>query len=180
MRRKLTLWSKFKLWFFTLFYHYSFSYDYCFDTVLEPIFWFIDEFMKCLGPFFVAAVIMLIGIVVGVAHLLGLPFWWSKSPEFTAALVVIGYWILSNVVFHFYQSATVSPGVPNDEKLLAKCSITICKKCINPKPARAHHCSVKKSSFSSQTYWVEEGWTRFFWKVINTASIFNVSCQLQL
>ncbi|CAL8101995.1 unnamed protein product [Orchesella dallaii] len=134
--------TKLKLWFFTLFYHYSFSYDYCLDTLLEPLFWIVDHLSKALGKLFVAAVVILVTSVVIIAHVLGIPFWTAKSPELTCLLAIFGYWILVNLTFNFYQVATVSPGLPTDQKLLAGCTVTVCKKCINPKPPRTHHCSI--------------------------------------
>jgi len=139
--------KKLKLWFFTLFYHYSFSYDYCLDTLLEPLFWMVDHLSKALGKLFVSAVVILVTSVVIIAHVLGIPFWTAKSPELTCLLAVLGYWILINLTFNFYKVATVSAGVPTNQKLLAGCIVTVCKKCINPKPPRTHHCSICNRCF---------------------------------
>lgn len=50
--------------------------------------------------------------VVFIAHWIGIPFWWNKSPNFTYVLVAIGYWLLANVVFHYYMAVKTPPGVP--------------------------------------------------------------------
>ena len=62
----------------------------------------------------------------------------------SAVLVVVGHWLLVNVVFHFLMALTTSPGRPPTDKVLEQVS-SICKKCISPKPIRTHHCrSVNK------------------------------------
>lgn len=134
--------KKLKLWFLTLFYHYSLNYDYVVDTLLEPLFWIVDHLSQSLGKLFVSAVVFLVSSIVVIAHVLGIPFWTAKSPALTCLLAVVGYWNLINLVFNFYKVATVSPGMPTDQKLLAGCIVTVCKKCINPKPPRTHHCSI--------------------------------------
>lgn len=70
-RSKLPMFFKLKLWFYTMFYHSSFSFSYTVDTLFEPLFWFIDHFAKCLGKIFVGTVIVLISLIVLIAHLLG-------------------------------------------------------------------------------------------------------------
>lgn len=64
--------QKLKLWFYTLFYHSSFSFEYVVDTIMEPIFWFVDQVSQpILGPAFVVVVVILVSYVVVVAHLIG-------------------------------------------------------------------------------------------------------------
>ena len=145
--QKLPIRTKLKLWFYTLFYHENFSFDYTIDCLVEPIFWFVDHYTKILGRFFVAAVVFMISMVAFVAHALGLPFWWNRSPVLTLFLIALGYWLLVNIFFNFYQAVTVSPGQPTDPKLLVNCSATICKICISPKPPRTHHCSVCRTCY---------------------------------
>lgn len=140
--KKISPFKKLKLWFLTLFYHHSFGYDYVVDTLLEPLFWIVDHLSQGLGRMFVTAVVILVSSIVVIAHVLGIPFWAAKSPALTALLAVLGYWVLVNLAFNFYKVATVSPGVPTDQRLLAGCAVTVCKKCINPKPPRTHHCSI--------------------------------------
>lgn len=76
-------------------------------------------------------------------------------------LVTVGYWLLFNVIFHYYMAVTTPPGVPPDvilfllsyrranfiksmslQGVLIVEAVSICKKCIAPKPPRTHHCSV--------------------------------------
>jgi hypothetical protein len=75
-RRNLTGKERFKLWFYTLFYHHSFSYEYVIDTIMEPIFWFVDHFTHLLGPAFVTAVVVLVGSIVLIAHFVGKRSYW--------------------------------------------------------------------------------------------------------
>lgn len=86
------------------------------------------------------AVGVLTAAVVYIAHWIGLPFWWERSPAATICLVIAGYWLLINVVFHYYMAVTTKPGVPPEGQIFD--AVRICKKCITPKPSRTHHCSV--------------------------------------
>ena len=61
-RLKTSLLWQLKIWkitFLSLFYNQHMSSDYVFDTVLQPGFWFVDQFTALLGPIFVALVIFL-------------------------------------------------------------------------------------------------------------------------
>ncbi|XP_059477659.1 palmitoyltransferase ZDHHC16 isoform X2 [Neocloeon triangulifer] len=130
-----------KLTFRSLTYNHFLDQSYVADTLMEPLFWFVENFTKFLGPFFVAAVCALTTFVVGVAYYLGLPYWWSVSPAFTIILLIIGHWLLINVVFNFYMACITSPGHPPQGQLIPE-AVSICKKCITPKPPRTHHCSI--------------------------------------
>ena len=58
-------WKIFRLTFLSLFYNEHFSSDYAFDTLMQPAFWFVDQFTAVLGPAFVSLVIVLtVGIVL--------------------------------------------------------------------------------------------------------------------
>lgn len=130
--------------------------------------------------------------MVVIAHLVGLPYWWEKSPLMTIFLVIFGYWLLINVIFHYYMAVFTPPGYPPEvhfipnfwsvcqficsTEFLQKCffcgvffdffdwliifrkfsccvyytiikerlyeAVSICKKCLTPKPTRTHHCSI--------------------------------------
>ena len=56
-------------------------------------------------------------------------------------LVVLGHYLLINIIFHFFMALLTSPGRPPTDRVLEQVS-SICKKCIAPKPPRTHHCSV--------------------------------------
>ncbi|XP_054747918.1 palmitoyltransferase ZDHHC16A [Anastrepha obliqua] len=112
------------------------------DTCLEPMFWFVDNYTHLLGPFFIFAVSGLTIAVVLFAYWIGLPFWWEKSPKATVVLLIIGNWLLLNVVFHYVMGVITPPGEPpkvdNGTFEVRK----ICKKCHSPKAPRTHHCSI--------------------------------------
>lgn len=63
---------------------------------------------------FVVAVAVLTTTVVVFAHLVGLPYWWHKSPTITICLVIFGYWLLINVTFHYYMAVVTPAGCPPD------------------------------------------------------------------
>lgn len=105
------------------------------------MFWFVDNFTYIIGPFFVAAVITLTTSVVVIAYWLGLPYWWTRNQHVTILLLVIGHWLLVNVIFHYYMAVTTPPGYPPEGELITE-AVSICRKCIQPKPPRTHHCSV--------------------------------------
>ncbi|KAI1285929.1 Palmitoyltransferase ZDHHC16 [Halotydeus destructor] len=125
----------------SLCYNEHLDSGYFADVAMEPMFWFVDHFTEALGPVFVGAVILSLTIFVSVAYSIGLPWWWDRSPAVTSVALIIGNWILVNVIFHYYMALKTSPGHPPENTLLPEV-VSICKKCIAPKPPRAHHCSV--------------------------------------
>lgn len=152
-----------RMCFRSLFYNHHLSQGYVSDVCMEPIFWFVDNFTHLLGPvsgdsfrfshqqplnkippffqFFVVGVILLTSTVVSIAYWIGLPYWWELSPPCTIILVIIGNWLLLNVTFHYYKAVVTPPGVSPEGSLIAS-AVSMCKKCIAPKAARVHHCSV--------------------------------------
>lgn len=102
---------------------------------------FVCFVFNSLFQFFVVCVIILTSIIVYVCYWVGLPFWWKKSPVSTCFLVVFGNLILVNIIFHYYKAVQTSPGFPPEGELIPE-TVSICKKCIAPKPPRTHHCSV--------------------------------------
>lgn len=75
----------------------------------------------CSNPFyfqfFVVGVAVLTATVVYIAHWIGLPFWYNKSPLMALVLVIVGYWLLFNVIFHYYMAVTTPPGVPPEVRV---------------------------------------------------------------
>jgi len=149
----------------TLFYNDHVDCSYVADTLMEPLFWFVDHFTGRLGPIFVILVIISLVVYVTIAYVVGLGFWLEKSYAITGIALVLGNWILVNVSFHYYMALTTSPGHPpggppgdhpghppgvppgdhppgDPPRVQIKEFASICKKCISPKPPRAHHCSV--------------------------------------
>ncbi|XP_030031875.1 palmitoyltransferase ZDHHC16B isoform X2 [Manduca sexta] len=132
------------------------SQSYAIDFMMEPIFWFVDNFAKYLGKVFVFCVTILTSLVVVIAYWVGLPYWWQRCPYTSVFLVIFGNWLLLNITFHYYMGVITPPGYPpNDlsvvrrhgrprrkKDLVLLKAASICKKCIAPKPPRTHHCSV--------------------------------------
>jgi len=133
-----------KLVFLSLFYNHHMSWSYAFDTVLEPLFYLVDNFAKVLGPIFVAGAVLMTSAVVAISYRHGLPYYLERKPTaLTASLVVLGNYILVNVIFHYVLAYSRGPGFPpNEDNGALPQVVSVCKKCINPKPPRTHHCSV--------------------------------------
>ena len=70
--------------------------------------------LPVLFQFFVIAVAALTSAVVVIAHMVGLSFYWEKSPVMTIFLVIFGYWLLINVTFHYVMAVFTPPGHPPD------------------------------------------------------------------
>ncbi|XP_050684214.1 palmitoyltransferase ZDHHC16 isoform X2 [Leptidea sinapis] len=117
------------------------SKNYAIDCLLEPVFWFVDNFAGYLGKVFVFCVTILTFAVVAIAYWIGLPYWWERNGYMTVFLVIVGNWLLINILFHYYMGVVTSPGHPPHGAMIAEAA-SICKKCISPKPPRTHHCSV--------------------------------------
>lgn len=148
----------------SLFYNHHLNQSYVSDVCLEPIFWFVDNFTHLLGPvsepmnpppvsclllilhpplyqIFVVGVILLTTTVVFIAYWIGLPYWWATNRPVTVLLVIFGNWLLLNVSFHYYKAVVTPPGDSPRGNVIAA-AVSVCKKCIAPKAARTHHCSV--------------------------------------
>lgn len=111
------------------------------DTCMEPLFWIVDHFTKAMGPIFVATVTIVACTVIAIAYMIGIPYWWENNKYVLVIALVIGHWLLLNIVFHYWMALTTNPGTPPEASLVPEV-VSICKKCIAPKPPRAHHCSV--------------------------------------
>lgn len=124
----------------SLFFNAHLSQSYAADVCLEPVFWIVDNYAHALGPAFIVAVFLLTSVVCFICYYVGLPWWWATSPSVTVFLVILGNWLLLNVAFHYFMATFTAPGQPPEE--LISNAVSICKKCIAPKPPRTHHCSV--------------------------------------
>ncbi|CAH0562149.1 unnamed protein product [Brassicogethes aeneus] len=125
----------------SLTYNHFMDQSYAADVCMEPMFWFVDNFTNAIGPIFVVAVVGLTLSVVCIAYWIGLPYWWNRNPCICVFLVIIGHWLLLNISFHYYMAVVTHPGYPPQGELITE-AVSICKKCIAPKPPRTHHCSV--------------------------------------
>ena len=83
----------------------------------------------------------MMALYIVIAYVVGLPFWIAKSLPVTIAALVMGNYLMINALFHYFMAWKTNPGdLPSDAFI--KNSVSICKKCILPKPVRCHHCSV--------------------------------------
>lgn len=118
------------------------------DTIFEPVFWIIDHFVRILGPAFVLLVIGLTTSVVVIYYAFLLPVILQYSTPWIVLHLITAHWLLINIVFHYFKAVFTSPGrVPQYTSTddLKSGKYYICKKCIQIKPPRSHHCSVCKS-----------------------------------
>ncbi|EDW45203.1 palmitoyltransferase ZDHHC16 [Drosophila sechellia] len=134
-------WSYMKHCWHSLTFNAHMNSSYASDVCLTPIFWFVDNYTHCLGPFFVVGVAALTTSVVSIAYWIGLPFWWAKSQLVTYFLLIVGNWLLLNVVFHYVMAVITPAGHPPEGVSLVE-AVSMCGKCIAPKPPRTHHCSI--------------------------------------
>ncbi|XP_063704599.1 palmitoyltransferase ZDHHC16 [Culicoides brevitarsis] len=124
----------------SLFYNHHMNQNYIGDVLLEPMIWIVDNYSGLLGPFFVIAVFCLTSAIVFICWYIGFPYWIQISPLMTGFLVILGNYLLMNISFHYFMAAFTKPGRPPN-KLISN-AVSICKKCMSPKPPRTHHCSV--------------------------------------
>ncbi|XP_076262557.1 palmitoyltransferase ZDHHC16A [Rhynchophorus ferrugineus] len=132
---------KCRITYLSLTYNHFMDASYMADVCMGPMFWFVDTFTHAIGNLLVGAVISLTASVVLIAYWIGIPFWWKKNQYTCIFLITLGHWLLLNICFHYYMACTTHPGFPPEGELITE-AVSICKKCIAPKPPRTHHCSV--------------------------------------
>uniref|UniRef100_A0A3Q1CMK2 Palmitoyltransferase n=1 Tax=Amphiprion ocellaris TaxID=80972 RepID=A0A3Q1CMK2_AMPOC len=140
--RLLELWSYSKLLLQSLYYNSLTNSDTLLDCAFEPVYWIVDNVTRWFGVVFVSLVTLLTSSVVVIVYLFVLPTILSTYPvHWIVWHLCCGHWLLIMVVFHYYKATTTSPGHPPKDKIHIP-SVSICKKCITPKPPRTHHCSI--------------------------------------
>ncbi|XP_021517096.1 palmitoyltransferase ZDHHC16 isoform X3 [Meriones unguiculatus] len=116
--------------------------DTAVDAAFEPIYWLVDNVIRWFGVVFVVLVIVLTGSIVAIAYLCVLPLILrTYSVPRLCWHFFYSHWNLILIVFHYYQAITTPPGYPPQGRNDIA-TVSICKKCIYPKPARTHHCSI--------------------------------------
>ncbi|XP_056102054.1 palmitoyltransferase ZDHHC16B isoform X1 [Rhinichthys klamathensis goyatoka] len=146
-RRKRTnrvrdLWNYGTVLMKSLYYNVQTNSDTVLDCVFEPIYWLVDNMTRWFGVVFVSLVITLTSSIVIIVYLCVLPIIFSTYPlHWILWHLCYGHWNLLMLVYHYYKATTTCPGFPPQEKSDIP-TVTICKKCIVPKPARTHHCSI--------------------------------------
>lgn len=127
----------------SLFFNEQVNVHYVLDTLLfDPLFWFIDHYLKHLGPLFVIIVFVMLLVFVLIAYAIGMcspaiwsllfalsyrtfsyfdsylckgiPFWYDRSPTVLAIAFPLGHWLLLNVSWNYYKALTTSPGYPSE------------------------------------------------------------------
>ncbi|KFP83047.1 putative palmitoyltransferase ZDHHC16, partial [Apaloderma vittatum] len=116
--------------------------DVVLDSLFEPVYWLVDHVTRWFGVVFVALVIGLTSSIVAIVYICLLPLiLQTYTPAWICWHLAYGHWNLIMIVFHYYMAITTSPGHPPQAKDNLT-GISICRKCIAPKPARTHHCSI--------------------------------------
>ncbi|XP_056285440.1 palmitoyltransferase ZDHHC16B isoform X2 [Pseudoliparis swirei] len=140
--RLLELWRYGRLLLTSLHFNSLTDSDTLLDCAFEPVYWIVDNVTRWFGVVFVCLVVLLTTSVVVIIYLFVLPTILSTYPSYWIAWhLSCGHWLLAMVVFHYYKATTTPPGHPPKEKMNIP-SVSICKKCITPKPPRTHHCSI--------------------------------------
>ncbi|KAJ7325108.1 hypothetical protein JRQ81_018128 [Phrynocephalus forsythii] len=117
--------------------------DTALDALFEPIYWLVDHVTRWFGVVFVALVITLTSSVVCIVYVCLLPLIIRTYPiGWIFWHFIYGHWNLLMIVFHYYMAITTQPGYPPQQSKSDVAAVSICRKCIAPKPARTHHCSI--------------------------------------
>ncbi|XP_035462213.1 palmitoyltransferase ZDHHC16A isoform X3 [Scophthalmus maximus] len=146
-RSRLPLWIR-EIWAYIRLLVHSLCFssltdsDVVFDSVFEPVFWTVDYVTRWFGTVFVCLVVILTGSIMVISYVVLLPLVLYKySPLWIAWHLCYGNWIIVMISFHYYKAITTPPGYPPTEKNDTP-FVSVCKKCIIPKPARTHHCGI--------------------------------------
>ncbi|XP_061600874.1 palmitoyltransferase ZDHHC16A isoform X3 [Cololabis saira] len=135
-------WAYVKLLVHSLYFNSLTDSDVVFDSVFEPVFLTVDYVTRWFGLVFVCLVVILTSSILAIAYLVLLPLVLNTySPPWIAWHILYGHWNLVMIAFHYYKAAKTSPGSPPTEKN-DRPFVSVCKKCIIPKPARTHHCGI--------------------------------------
>ncbi|XP_072095104.1 palmitoyltransferase ZDHHC16-like [Mobula birostris] len=137
-----TYWSYGKLCARSLTYNSFTNGDVVLDSLFEPIYWLVDHVTRWFGVVFVVLVVFLTTTIVLIVYICVLPVILSTYPAgWIAWHLCYGHWNLMQIVFHYYKAVRTLPGHPAQGKNDIP-TVSICRKCINPKPPRTHHCSI--------------------------------------
>uniref|UniRef100_A0A2I3LCT6 Palmitoyltransferase n=1 Tax=Papio anubis TaxID=9555 RepID=A0A2I3LCT6_PAPAN len=142
LRGLVQRWRYGKVCLHSLLYNSFGGSDTAVDAAFEPVYWLVDNVIRWFGVVFVVLVIVLTGSIVAIAYLCVLPLILrTYSVPRLCWHFFYSHWNLILIVFHYYQAITTPPGYPPQGRNDIA-TVSICKKCIYPKPARTHHCSI--------------------------------------
>ncbi|XP_015271406.1 PREDICTED: probable palmitoyltransferase ZDHHC16 isoform X1 [Gekko japonicus] len=137
------LWLYGRLCVRSLLYNSFIDSDTALDALFEPVYWLVDHITRWFGVVFVALVIILTSSVVCIVYVCLLPLILRTYPlPWIFWHFIYGHWNLVMIVFHYYMAITTQPGYPPQQSRSDIAAVSICRKCIAPKPARTHHCSI--------------------------------------
>ncbi|XP_049591560.1 palmitoyltransferase ZDHHC16A isoform X1 [Syngnathus scovelli] len=126
----------------SLFYNTLTDSDVIFESLFEPLLWIVDYLTRWFGLVFVWMVVILTSSILLVVYVVLLP---NALRTYTTAWLIwhlcYGHWNIVMIVFHYYKAVKTAPGYPPSEKNDIP-FVSVCKKCVLPKPARTHHCSI--------------------------------------
>uniref|UniRef100_A0A8C4AB26 Palmitoyltransferase n=1 Tax=Denticeps clupeoides TaxID=299321 RepID=A0A8C4AB26_9TELE len=135
-------WAYAQLLWRSLFYNSLTNCDVVSDSLLEPIFWMVDILTRWFGMVFVFLVVALTSSILIISYFCLLPLVLNTYPPFWIVWhICYGHWNLIMIIFHYYKATKTSPGYPPKMKPDIP-FVSVCKKCIIPKPARTHHCGI--------------------------------------
>ncbi|KAH3789105.1 hypothetical protein DPMN_167274 [Dreissena polymorpha] len=126
--------------YYTLYFNYFTTFFLALEVMMEPLFWFVEKFARFLGPMFVTLVTVMTTSVVTIFYVCLLPHVYDISLGLTVFHLIFGHWLLANIVFHYVMAAFTQPGTPPPQNVPE--IVSVCKKCISPKPPRTHHCTI--------------------------------------
>uniref|UniRef100_A0A8C7YJQ8 Palmitoyltransferase n=1 Tax=Oryzias sinensis TaxID=183150 RepID=A0A8C7YJQ8_9TELE len=136
------LWTYTRLLLRSLYFNSLADSDTLLDCAFEPIYWIVDNVTRWFGVVFVCLVVLLTTSVVVIVYIFVLPtVFRTYSAFWTVWHFGCGHWLLVMLAFHYYKATVTPPGHPPKNQQGVP-SVSICKKCIVPKPARTHHCSI--------------------------------------
>ncbi|XP_059152933.1 palmitoyltransferase ZDHHC16-like [Physella acuta] len=126
--------------FLSLCYNQFTSWNTAMDTAFEPMFWVVDHTARYMGPIMVTMVVLLTTLVVMVFYACIFPhIYYQKDIFWSVFHFFFSHWLLINIVFNYIMAAFTHPGHPPQN---VSHVVSICKKCIAPKPPRTHHCTI--------------------------------------
>ncbi|RUS76605.1 hypothetical protein EGW08_015647, partial [Elysia chlorotica] len=132
--------KRFRVIYMSLCYNYFTTSNTILETALEPMFWIVDHSTRYLGIIMVTIVVLLTTMVVMVTYICIFPHILYQTDYFWSGVhLVFSHWLLMNIVFNYVMAAFTHPGHPPQNVSEV---VSICKKCIAPKPPRTHHCSI--------------------------------------
>ncbi|XP_036837386.1 palmitoyltransferase ZDHHC16A isoform X1 [Oncorhynchus mykiss] len=136
------IWAYLRLMVDSLYYNTLTNSDVVMDSLMEPILWMVDLLTRRFGAVFVCLLVILTTSILLVVYVVMLPVIFDTySPSWIAWHMSYGHWNLVMIVFHYYKATNTAPGYPPTMKNSIP-FVSMCKKCIIPKPARTHHCGI--------------------------------------